>query len=141
MTTTLLLDTGPLVAFLDSNDSYRAWARSQFEVHRPPLLTCEAVLAEAIYLLKRNGFNPSPIFTMLRRGALLIPFALAEHEAQIEALMTRYNNVPMDLADACLVCMSEMYPNSSVLTLDTDFAIYRRFANKPVPTIAPWHTG
>lgn len=124
-----LIDAGPLVSYLTEEETVHAWAVAVFESHHPPLLTTEPVVTEAIYLMRRGGSRPDLLLEMILRGAIAIPFVLSEEVAGIRALMKRYANVPMSLADASLVLMSEEYGDCTLLTLDSDFKVYRRFRN------------
>jgi predicted nucleic acid-binding protein len=132
-----LLDTGPLVSFLASGLKHHRWAVEQWKRLAPPLLTCEPVLTEAAFLLKREGRDSDPLFVLLERGVIRIALAVQEQQADLRALMRRYRNRPMSLADACLVRLSEMHATAEVLTLDSDFRIYRRHGNKVIPVRMP----
>lgn len=89
-------------------------------------MTCEPVLTEAAHLLARAGLGPATIASLARRGLFEIPFRIDEHSRSIEKLLRKYADVPMCLADACLVRMSELLDDAVVLTLDSDFTVYRR---------------
>jgi predicted nucleic acid-binding protein len=132
-----LLDTGPLVSFLASGVRHHAWAVEQWKRLRPPLLTCEPVLTEAAFLLKRDGHNADALFELVERGVIRIALAVQEEQTDVRALMHRYRNRPMSLADACLVRLSEIHPAGEVFTLDSDFHIYRRHGNKIIPLLMP----
>ena len=132
-----LLDTGPLVSFLASGLRHHAWAVEQWKRLRPPLLTCEPVLTEAAFLLKREGRDADALFVLLERGVIRIALSVEEEQADLRALMRRYRNRPMSLADACLVRLSEIHAAAEVLTLDSDFRIYRRHGNKVIPVRMP----
>jgi predicted nucleic acid-binding protein len=132
-----LLDAGPLVSFLASGLRHHAWAVEQWKRLRPPLLTCEPVLTEAAFLLKREGSDTDALFTLLERGVIRIALAVQEEQADLRALMRRYRNRPMSLADACLVRLSEIHTAGEVFTLDSDFRIYRRHGNKVIPVRMP----
>lgn len=132
-----LLDTGPLVSFLASGLRHHAWAVEQWKRLRPPLLTCEPVLTEAAFLLRRENRDTDPLFVLLERGVIRIALALPDEQADLRALMRRYKSRPMSLADACLVRLSEIHPSGEVLTLDPDFRIYRRHGNKVIPVRMP----
>jgi predicted nucleic acid-binding protein len=132
-----LLDTGPLVSFLASGVRHHAWAVEQWKQLRPPLLTCEAVLTEAAFLLQREGREADALFALLERGVIRIALAVQEEQADLRALMHRYRNRPMSLADACLVRLSEIHTAGTVFTLDSDFRIYRRHGNKVIPALMP----
>ena len=132
-----LLDTGPLVSFLASGLRHHAWAVEQWKRLRPPLLTCEPVLTEAAFLLKREGREADPLFALLERRVIRIALNIEEHQADLRALMRRYRNRPMSLADACLVRLSEIETAGEVFTLDSDFRIYRRHGNKVIPVLMP----
>jgi predicted nucleic acid-binding protein len=133
----VLLDTGPLVALLDRRDRFHRWARLHFADIEPPLLTCEAVLAEACHLLRNQEGGATAVLDLLGRGALRVAFALEEQAAPVQALLTRYADVPISLADACLVRMAELDAGSPLLTVDSDFSIYRIHGRRIVPTIRP----
>jgi len=133
----LAVDTGPLVALLNARERNHRWAREMFEAATPPLATCEAVITEACYLLREMKGGPQAVFGLLERGVLGIPFRLAENQDAVQALMARYANVPMSLADACLVRMTELDPKATVLTLDGDFRVYRRHARQVIPVLMP----
>jgi uncharacterized protein len=132
-----LLDTGPLVSFLGQGLRHHMWAVEQWKRLRPPLLTCEPVLTEAAFLLKRESRDADPIFALLEREVIRIGLSVQEEQADLRALMRRYRNRPMSLADACLVRLSEIHSAAEVLTLDSDFRIYRRHGNKVIPVRMP----
>ena len=132
-----LLDTGPLVSFLASGLRHHSWTCDQWKRLRPPLLTCEPVLTEAAFLLKREGREADPIFALLERGAIRVALDVQEQQADLRALMHRYRNRPMSLADACLVRLAELHPTGEVFTLDSDFRVYRRHGNKVIPMLMP----
>ena len=133
----VILDTGPLVALLNQRDRYHGWARDRFADVEPPLATCEAVIVEACHLLRDRPGGERVVLDVLRRGAVTIDFALRDEIEPIQQLRTRYADVPMDLADACLVRMAELSSGSTVLTLDSDFAIYRMHGRRVIPTMLP----
>jgi uncharacterized protein len=137
MSQSVLLDTGPLVAFLSAADAHHSWVREQWEQLSPPLLTCEAVITEAAFLLQRQRKSRAALFELIRRGVVRLDFALEDELSAVAALIERYANVPMSLADACLVRMSELWADSHVFTLDDDFRLYRRHGRKVIPLVAP----
>jgi predicted nucleic acid-binding protein len=133
-----LMDSGPLVAFYSTRDRHHKWAFAQLSALRPPLLTCEAVLTEACFLLQRNGGRAAVILRAVREGIVQVAFDLETEAAPLETLMERYANMPMPLADACLVRLSELHRDSRVVTLDSDFTRYRRHGRQVIPLLAPW---
>ena len=137
--TVWLLDTGPLVAFFDRSDADHLWAKQQWAKAPVPLLTCEAVLAEAAYLLnERAGLAPEKLLALFERGVLSAPFRVEEHAAPVARLLERYRDQQMQLADGCLVRMSELKRDCRVFTLDKqEFQIYRRFDRQVIPLVAP----
>jgi len=137
MSRTFIADTSFLVAFLSRDDYYHSWAAQQASVWSSPLLTCEAVLTETCFLLSRNQNSHRLVFALLEREILQISFGLAQERTTIEQFMTRYASVPMSLADACLVRMTEQIPDGIVLTLDSDFFIYRKNGNQVIPVLNP----
>ena len=132
-----LLDTGPLVSFLGSGLEHHEWAIEEWKRLRPPLLTCEPVLTEAAFLLKREGRDTDLLFALLDRGVIRIGISIQEQQADLRALMRRYRNRPMSLADACLVRLSEIHAGGEVLTLDSHFRIYRRHGNTVIALRMP----
>lgn len=135
--TEIISDTGPLVAYLDRSDRDHAWAKEVFMGITRPLLTCEAVIAEALFLLRRGGIEPDGLLDLIARGLVVPKFNLAGEIAAIQQLMKTYRNIPMSLADACLVRMSEIYGDSKVMTLDSDFTVYRKSRRRVIPLICP----
>src|SRR5262249_13104120 len=137
--TVWLLDTGPLVAFFDRNDEYHPWAKEQWARAPLPLLTCEAVLAEATYLLHTHArLSPEKVLALIDRKIVSARFVLEEHLAPVSRLLEKYSDQGMQLADACLVRMSELKSDSVVFTMDRrDFRLYRRCERQVIPLIAP----
>lgn len=133
----ILLDTGPWVALLSKHDKYHEWAKQQFANHTGPFLSCEAVVAETCFLLARSGLDASKALGLIERGVVQIGMVLTQQVASVRALYQRYDNVPASLADACLVRMSELHEPCHVLTLDSDFHMYRRHGRKVIPVICP----
>ena len=133
----VLLDTGPLVAYLNKKDQYHGWAVDQFARMQPPLLTCEAVLSESCFLLRQFEDGSVNVFKLLERGLVSIHFRLEDELSTVRTLLNKYKDVPMSLADGCLVRMAEQISDSVVFTLDGDFKIYRKNKRKVIPTIMP----
>jgi predicted nucleic acid-binding protein len=133
----VILDTGPLVAFLNGRDRHHEWAMLQWAQIDPPLLTCEAVLSEACFVLRGIEGGQEAVLELLRRGVVHVAFRLNEHVNQITWLLRKYQDVPMSLADACMVRMSELHADSPVLTLDDDFRIYRKNKREIISMLSP----
>jgi predicted nucleic acid-binding protein len=133
----VLLDTGPLVAALSRNDRAHAWAKSQFAAFPAPFLTCEPVISEACFLLRQYQGGASGVLALVESGVLRLGMSLAEEAAAVRKLFDRYHNVPASLADVCLVRMAEIYDRCLVLSLDSDFHIYRRHGRKTIPLSRP----
>lgn len=132
-----IIDTGPLVSFLGTGLRHHSWTCDHWKRLRPPLLTCEPVLTEAAFLLKREGHEADPLFALLDMGAIRVALDIQSERADLRALMHRYRNKPRSLADACLVRLSERNADAAVFTLDSDFRIYRRHGNKVIPVLMP----
>ena len=124
MARNVLVDAGFLIALLNSRDTHHQWAVTQADDLPPPWSTCEAVLSEAYHLLGQRG--AASLGTMLRRHALVVAFELAENVGPVLKLIEKYSDVPMSLADACLVRMTETLADPIILTTDEDFRVYRR---------------
>lgn len=133
----VIVDTGALVAYLDERDRHHAWAEAQFRVLPAPLLTCEPVLGEAFFLLSRLPRGGDRFLRFLETGSVAVSFQLMGELQSITSLVEKYADVPMSLADACLVRMVELNPGASVMTLDSDFRIYRQHGRRVVPVIMP----
>lgn len=136
---TIILDTGPLVALLDRDEAHHHWAAAQFAALGPPLLTCDAVLSEASFLLHRAGLDSSLPVELMARGTMEIapPLSSRDDASSVRNLMRRYRNVPMSFADACLIRLVERTENGSILTLDSDFRIYRQANRRVIPLLIP----
>ena len=139
LTPPTIVDTGPLYAVLDRRDSHHAWAGAALESLTPPLLTCEAVISETSFLLRRTGRDTSLPLRLLERGIVRVAPVLTSGDeiARVRRMMDRYQNVPMSLADACLVRLAEQHPSAHVLTIDSDFGVYRRNDRHPIPLLTP----
>ena len=133
----IIIDTGPIVAFLNKNDSYHEWAKTQFSILQPPFATCESVISEACFLLRNFPKGMQNILELIERELLILPFDLQSESKVIKHLLEKYNNIPMSLADACLVRLSEQIPDASICTLDSDFNIYRKNERYKIPVIMP----
>lgn len=132
-----LIDTGSLIAVLYKRDQFHKWAVEQISELSAPLLTCEAVIAETCFLSQRMLGTSEAVYEFVETGAIEIAVDLANEFEAVKNLALRYQNVPISLADACLVRMSELHENSTVFTTDSDFTIYRKNKNQIIPTIMP----
>ena len=132
-----IVDTGPLVAFVDRAERYHQWAIARIEELEAPLLVCEPVLAEAMHLLGRLSRAQDALFGLLENNALRIAFRMEEHLTGLRRLLAKYSDRPMSLADACVVRMAEIHERHAVLTLDSDFAVYRKHGKVPLAVIHP----
>ncbi|MBD2139449.1 PIN domain-containing protein [Anabaena sp. FACHB-1237] len=117
----VLLDTGPLVAIINRRDQFHGWVTSQWDNIEPPLLTCEAVISEACFLLRNVYGGQDAVINLVKNGVIKVPFNLDDEAVIIGEFLKIYQSVPMSFADACLVRMSELYNDSFLLTFDSDF--------------------
>lgn len=131
-----LVDTGPLLAMLDRNDRHHGWVVEQLREATRPLLTCEAVLSETAWLLKRERLGLDPLIALLGRGFLQVE-ALADDIDRVTTLLKKYADLPTSWADASLVALSERNGQMPLLTTDSDFRIYRRADRTVVPVRLP----
>jgi predicted nucleic acid-binding protein len=128
-----IADTGFLVAFRNARDMHHEWARGVAENITEPLLVCEAVLAETAYHL-----DAGRALSFLEEGMVQLAFEMADHLPRLQELAVRYRDRKPDLADLCLIRMSEVYPKHPVITTDvTDFRIYRRARREAIPILHP----
>ena len=120
-----LLDTSVIVALLDRDERYHGQCVETVSDVVGPLATCEAVIAEACYLLRRIRGATEAVIRNVAGGVFQTPVRLADQAGTIEKLMKQYRDVPMDLADACLVDLADRMNSGQVLTLDDNFNVYR----------------
>ena len=129
-----ILDAGPLIAALNREDQHHRWACDTLERLGPPFYTCPEALAEAAALTGQ----PAAIVEMVQQGELVLAFSLADQAAGVLALLRKYADRRMDLADACIVRMTELMRDSRVVTVDrADFSVYRRHGRDLIPVIVP----
>ncbi len=129
-----IADTGFLVAFANANDKHHKWAAQLATGVTEPLLTCEAVIAETAFHLQ----SADVALAMVNEGLVALAFDCREHLVQLARLADRFADQKPDLADLCLVRMSELFPKHSVITIDrTDFQVYRRNKREAIPLICP----
>lgn len=133
----VIVDTGPIIAVTVQREEFHEWAAARFHSFRDPLLTCESVLTEASFLLKRRTGSSDVLLDLVERGVIVVDFDLASEIAPVRKLMQKYADVPMSLADACLVRMTELHPDAVVFTIDGDFKRYRRERRRKIPLIIP----
>lgn len=134
----IIADTGVLVGLLRKRDQWNQWATGEADCLEPPFLTCEAVISESCFLLRDVVGGGAIILGLLSDGFLKLSFSLDNEIESINMLMRKYEDVPMSLADACLLRMSELIDNSAVFTVDRDFLIYRKHSRAKVPLISPF---
>jgi predicted nucleic acid-binding protein len=134
---THIVDTGPLVAAFrrpKDNDPYTPWAAKLLRSLPYPLFTCDAVLTEAAHFL----CSPAKLLEALKRGLLVSRFDTQTAVPRLAELVQKYADLPMDFADACLVCMSEQTRDCKIVTIDrADFTVYRRHGREPIPLLLP----
>lgn len=135
--TRIILDTGPIVAFLNKRDRHFTWANEVFNLLKPPVYTCDSVISEACFLLRNMEGGSIAVVELLERNLIVVDFDLTSEIQAVKKLMSKYANVPMSLADACLIRMTEIEKGSQIITLDRDFNVYRRFDRQQVPVLMP----
>ena len=129
-----ILDAGPLIAAINRQDQYHQWACDTLERLGPPFYSCPEAIAEAAALTGR----PAAIVEMIQSKEIILAFDLAEQTAGVLALLKKYGDREMDLADACIVRMTELMRDCQVVTLDrSDFSVYRRNGRELISLIAP----
>jgi predicted nucleic acid-binding protein len=133
----VIIDAGPLVTFCDRRDRRHGWVVEVFRHIAGPLLTCESVMAEALYLTRHRADMQDALLAMIGEGLLSLPFNLERDVENIRSLRLQYQNVPMSLADACLVRLAEEFDGHQVCTFDSDFIVYRKHGKTPISLITP----
>ena len=128
-----IADTGFLVAFANRRDAFFPWAHALAETVQQPLLICEAVLAETAFHLRDSGV----VLSLLETGLIRLAFDIESHRGELATLAARYADRRPDLADLCLIRMSELHRNLPVITVDTDFRHYRRNRRETIPLVMP----
>ena len=136
--TRVLLDTGPLVGYLNRHDRHHAWAVECWSALYDPLWTCEAVVSEALFVLQSERADLEPILRLIERRIIRLDFTMADHRADVFRLLRKYADRPMSLADACLVRMAELADACQVFTTDKDFLVYRRKGRHVIPLLSPF---
>jgi uncharacterized protein len=137
MSAVAIVDTGPLVAFFDRAEQHHRWVVERIEELEAPLLVCEPVLEEAMFLLARYPTGQDALLELLHNGALSVAFHIDEHVNTLRKLLQKYRDTPMSLADACIVRMAEIHDRHDVFTLDSDFLVYRKHGRAPLRLIHP----
>lgn len=132
-----IADTGPLVAYFDRAERNHPWSVERMRELEPPLLVCEPVLVEAMHLLSGLPKAQDALLGLLEIGVLRIALHVDEHLAALRTLHRKYRDRPMSLADACVVRMAELFDEHHVLTLDSDFSVYRKHGRQPLALIRP----
>jgi len=129
-----IADTGFIVAFGNRDDGHHAWAMEVARKLTEPLLTCEAFLAEAVSHLRSSTY----VLSLVVDEMLQVEFSVAENMARLAELAKRYQDQKPDLADLCVIRMSELHPKHIVLTTDhKDFRVYRRNKREAIPILCP----
>lgn len=135
--TQTIVDTGALVALLDRGDFHHNWAMEIFKSLNPPLLTCESVLAETLHLVADLPASSEALARLHREEILKTDFDFESQAKDVWKLLKKYQDQPMDFADACLVRMTEALSDSVVWTVDSDFKHYRKHGRQTIPLIFP----
>lgn len=136
----VIADTGPLVALFDAGDEFHAWAMASLGKIRESLLTSEAVLSEVLFLLAPLKKSRAAFLEFWMEGGLVVSFNAELQKSALAALMKKYQDLPMSLADASIVRMSELFTDAPVWSLDRHFSIYRRLGRKSIPLL-DWPRG
>jgi predicted nucleic acid-binding protein len=134
----VLLDTGPLVAYLNRHDRHHRWAVDCWNALVDPLWTCEPVVSEAVFILQSEGHDAEPILRLMERRIVRLDFTLDGHRSDVFRLLRKYADQPMSVADACLVRMAELTDDCQVFTTDRDFLVYRRKGRHVIPVLTPF---
>jgi len=126
----VLLDTGVIVALLDRSEQYHAACVEAVADNGAPLVTCEAVIAEACYLLRHMKGANEAVLEKMASGVFQIGFRLSEEPSSLKPILAKYSDREIGLADACLIQMADEFETGAILTLDKEFRVYRWGRNK-----------
>ena len=132
-----VIDTGPIVALLNSHERHHAWVVARVKEQQAPFSTCEAVVSEALHLLEQTRHGADGLLKFLERGFLRIEFTANDQIPALARFLRRYADLPMSFADACLVRMTELDERAGVFTLDADFLVYRQNSRQSIPVLLP----
>lgn len=128
-----IVDTGFLVALLEVHDWHHAWAVEASEQIKWPALTCESVLSETAFHVRSSQL----VLELVQDGMVRLAFDITQHQTTMHDLAARYADRRPDLADLCLIRMSELYPRHTLITVDNDFRVYRRNKREAIPLLCP----
>jgi predicted nucleic acid-binding protein len=129
-----IADTGFIVALGNRDDQHHSWAAGVARGITEPLLTCESVISEAAFQLASVSY----VLSLIEDEMLRITFDFARNLPELRELAKRYADRKPDLADLCLIRMSELYPRHTILTVDeSDFRVYRRNKRETIPILCP----
>jgi uncharacterized protein len=133
----ILIDTGVIFALFDQNEgAHERCVRTLESIHRP-LVTCEAVITESCYLLRRRRDAVDAVLANVKTGFFGIPLQISIAASQIREIFRKYRDTPCDFADACLIAMADHLNTGDILTLDSDFAHYRWRRNRRFRNLVP----
>ena len=127
----VLLDSGVIVALLDRSEHFHRACADAVPSLETPLITCEAVITESCYLLRKIPGAREAVLRNISEGIIHVPFQLSQQATVVEAILRKYRDREMDLADACLIVLANEFETGDILTLDSDFKTYRWGRNKP----------
>ena len=126
MRVSALADTGAILALLDRNDRWHPACVAAFPDLRLPLITSAAVLTELFHLVGDQPHEVQAAWSFVRSGALRVMPVVNEDLVELEQLMAKYSDRPMDFADATLVLLARRQSITTVFTVDfNDFETYR----------------
>ena len=134
----VLVDTGPLVALIDRRDSKHAWASSMMDTFSAPMVTCTAVITEAVFLLNHTDHGAETLFSFIDEEIVQVENPYPSEKEIIHNLILKYQNISPSLADLCLVEMAEKRNSSNIFTIDSDFLIYRDSRGNTIDLISPY---
>ena len=133
----VLLDTGVIVALLDRNERFHRKCADAIAETAAPLVTCEAAIAEACYLLRNLKGASEVVVENVAAGVFQIPFQLQQSAIGIRQILRKYRDRHVDLADACLIHLANHFGTGQILTLDHDFEVYRWGRNSSFELLVP----
>jgi predicted nucleic acid-binding protein len=135
----VLLDTGAIVALLDATDHFHQRCADALAELRAPLITCEPVIAESCYLLRNIEGAAEAILGSIASREFLLPIALADMASPVQRMFRKYRDRRIDLADAALIHLANEFQTADILTVDSDFHVYRWGRNNVFRMLVPLH--
>ncbi len=125
-----LIDSGPIIALFNRDDRFHEKTLETLRGFRGYFITSWPVVTEAAYMLSFSVVAQIALFEWIERGAVTVETITLDDLPYIKTRMKKYSDLPMDLADASLMCIAERENIRTIFSIDSDFSIYRTLKGK-----------